>query len=115
MLPSPPRVRVLALALGAPLAAAAEVCEAPPPSSGPVSLMILKSPAQVQSLAKSLARGVPVVARDASTVIFRDGRVITADVEAASRQLNRLGWSKRRIDVVASFAKRRAGPARQRG
>jgi len=96
-------------------AAAAEVCETPPASTGPVSLMILKGPAQVQSLAKSLARGVPVVARDASTVIFRDGRVLTADVEAAGRHLNALGWSRRRIDVVASFAGRRARPARRGG
>lgn len=112
------RSRVLPLACCAVLSVAAsgsEVCESPPASNGPVALMILESPARVRALAASLARGVPVVARDDATVIFRDGRVITADVEAAGRHLNALGWSRRRIDVVASFAGARARPKRRRG
>ena len=102
---------LLALTAGA---AASEVCEAPP-ATGPVSLMILKSPGRVQSLAKSLARGVPVVARSESTVVFQDGRVMTSDVEAAGRELNRLGWSRRPIQVVASFPARQGRATRRRG
>jgi len=112
------RSLLLPLVLCALLASAArgsEVCESPPASTGPVALMILDSPARVRALAISLARGEPVVAHDESTVVFRDGRVITADVEAASRHLNALGWSGRRIDVVASFAGSRARPTRRRG
>jgi hypothetical protein len=95
-------------------AGANEVCD-PGQSRGAVSLMILKSDAQVHVLAKSLARGVPMAARDAATVVFQDGRVITSDVESAGRVLNALGWGARRIDVVASFGNRRARPARARG
>ena len=103
------------LALLASAGAASEVCEAPANANGPVSLMILKSPAKVRALAASLGRGVPVVSRSAHTVIFRDGRVITANVEEAGQQLNALGWSGRPVRVVASFANRRKGPARSRG
>ena len=110
----------LAPLLGA-VGTASEVCEAPAnpdPNAnpnGPVSLMILKSPAKVRALAASLGRGVPVVSSSTRTVIFRDGRVITADVEEAGQRLNALGWSKRPVRVVASFANRRKGPARSRG
>ena len=103
-----------ALLLIATPASAGEVCEAPP-SGGPVSLIILKGPRQVHELASALARGVPVAARDAATVAFQDGRVITSDAEGASRLLNRLGWGGRPISVVASFAPPRAMSARAPG
>ena len=88
------------------------MCEVPP-STGPVSLMILKGPTEVKELALALDRGVPVVARDAGTVVFQDGRVITSDVEGAGRHLNRLGWAERPIRVVASFSASR--PLQRRG
>jgi hypothetical protein len=94
---------VLALGLG-PAPASAESCI----PGGPVSLVILQSPKKVRELA--LALGGTVIRQEAETVIFRDGRVITADVEAAGRLINELGWGSRRIDIVASFPARRARP-----
>jgi hypothetical protein len=95
---------------------AGEVCDGGAASgSGPVSLLILKSDAQVHELARALARGVPVVSRDAGTVVFRDGRVITADVGGVDRHLNALGWSQRNIEIVASFGTTKARPRRARG
>jgi hypothetical protein len=103
---------VLALALGSPSAAqAGEVCEVPP-TSGPVALIILASGSKVHAYARTLKGAVAL--RDAETVIFGDGRVITADVEAAGRHLNALGWGARRVDVVASFPAARPRP-RSRG
>ena len=85
-----------------------EVCEARPSTSrGPVSLVILSSGARVQALAASV-KDTPVVARDANTVIFADGRVITADVDSAGDHLNALGWGSRHINVTATFPAKRA-------
>jgi hypothetical protein len=104
--------------------AANEVCDpgaagegpaAPGGPPGAVSLMILEDGEKVHGLAKALARGVPMAARGPQTVVFRDGRVITADVESAGRVLNALGWSARPIRVVATFGKPRARPRRARG
>ncbi len=88
---------------------AGQVCEVPS-SSGPLSLIILASGSKVHAYAKTL-KGT-VARRDAETVIFHDGRVITSDIEAAGRHLNDLGWGGRRIDVVASFSAPRARPRR---
>jgi hypothetical protein len=83
------------------------VCRLPP--SAPVSLVILQSGQKVRELAASV-RDAQVVRHDAETVIFDDGRVITADVSAAGEHLNALGWGARRIDVAVSFPRRRALP-----
>jgi hypothetical protein len=80
------------------------------PSSGPVALVILASGPKVLAYARKL-KGT-VIRRDAQTVIFDDGRVVTADVEAVARHLNAIGWGSRRIDVVAAFAPPRARPRR---
>jgi hypothetical protein len=97
--------------MGSPSAArAGEVCEVPP-SSGPVALIILASSSKVHSYVRTLKGAVAL--RDAETVIFGDGRVITADVEAAGRHLNALGWGARRVDVVASFPAARPRPRRR--
>ena len=104
-------VSPLVLALGSlATAQAGETCEVP---SGPVALVILSSGSKVLEYARAL-KGT-VVRHDARTVIFRDGRVITADIEAAGHHLNDLGWGARRIDVVASFPAQRARPRRARG
>jgi hypothetical protein len=87
---------------------AGEVCEVP--SSGPLSLIILASGSKVHAYAGTL-KGT-VVRQDAKTVIFLDGRVITADVAAAGRHLNDMGWGGRSINVVASFPAARARPRR---
>ena len=101
----------LVLALGSfATAHAGETCEVP---SGPVALIILTSGSKVLEYARTLKGTVAL--HDAKTVIFHDGRVITADVEAAGRHLNDLGWGARRIDVVASFPAQRARPRRARG
>jgi hypothetical protein len=92
-----------------------ERCEAGPPARGPVSLIILASGRSVHELAASVGRGAKVVAKDADTIIFDDGRVITANVEGASAHLNRLGWGARSIQVVASFPSAPARPRRDRG
>lgn len=85
-----------------------EVCERPT-YRGPVSLVILANGAKVRQLAASV-KDVPVVARDAETVIFADGRVITADVEGAGEHLNQLGWASRQVRVSATFPRKRARP-----
>jgi hypothetical protein len=89
-------------------AQAGKVCEVPS-GSGPVSLIILASGAKVQAYARTL-KGT-VARRDAETVIYHDGRVITADVEAAGRHLTDMGWGTRAIKVVASFPAPRARPS----
>jgi hypothetical protein len=111
---SPPRIpaaacslalgMALALGLGPAPAGAAESCT----PGGPVSLMILQSSQKVRELTQALDG--TVIRQEAKTVIFQDGRVITADVEAAGRLINELGWANRRIDVVASLPARRARP-----
>ena len=94
-------------------AGAGEVCESPP-SRGPVSLIILTSGRKVHELAASV-KDARIVAKDANTVVFDDGRVITADVDGAGEHLNQLGWGGRRIDVAVSFPAKRARPRRARG
>ena len=87
-----------------------ETCAVP---SGPIALIILASGPKVLTYARTLKGRV--LQHDARTVIFDDGRVITADVESAGAQLNELGWGSRRIDVVASFPAQRARPRSARG
>ena len=88
------------------------MCEVPT-ESGPVALIIVSSGAKVHAYARKL-KGT-VARQNEKTVIFHDGRVITADVEAAGRHLNDMGWGSRRVDVVASFSGRRPRPRRGRG
>ena len=78
-------------------------------SSSAVSLVILSSQKKVQQLAASI-KDARVLKRDAKTVIFSDGRVVTSDVTSASRLLNELGWGKRSISVMASFKARSRRP-----
>jgi hypothetical protein len=99
-------VAPLVLALGSSTTAhAGKVCEVPS-GSGPVALVILASGAKVHAYARTL-KGT-VAHRDAETVIFHDGRVVTSDIEAAGRHLNDLGWGGRGINVMASFPAPRA-------
>ena len=108
-------VLIACLLLPAGAGAEPEQCEARSAPRGPVSLIILQSGRSVHELAASLARGARVVAKDPETIVFDDGRVITADVEGASAHLNRLGWGGRPIQVVASFPSAPARPRRDRG
>jgi hypothetical protein len=78
-------------------------CSAAAAPSGPnISLILLASPERVHTLAASLTNA-EVIVRDAKTVIFTDGRVISADVGSVGDHLNALGWAERKIEVVASF------------
>ncbi len=112
-----PRSPSGALALALPLvlvlgsfanALAGETCEVP--SSGSVSLIILSSSSKVHAYARTLKGAV--ARQDKKTVIMRDGRVITSDVEAAGRMLNEIGWGGRSVNVMASFPAARARPRR---
>ena len=85
--------------------AGAQSCESKPGTRGPVSILILDSPQRVEEFAKTV-QGAKVAARDRGTVVFDDGRVVTADADAATRQLNGLGWGNRPIQVVASMSLR---------
>ena len=106
-------VPLLAIGTSPVPAAAGEVCESPP-ARGPVSLIILSSGRKVHELAASV-KNARILAKDANTVVFDDGRVITADVDGAGEHLNQLGWGGRRIDVAVSFPAQRARPRRARG
>jgi ABC-type amino acid transport substrate-binding protein len=103
-----------ACAFAAAPADANEVCD-PGASRGPIALMILTSGQKVHEYARATAKGSLVVAYDPTTVVFKDGRVITADVEAATGHLNRLGWASRGIRVVKTLPAPRARPRRARG
>ena len=80
--------------------AAGAVCESKP--TGSVMLLILPTQKKVHDYAASLSH-IPVVARDKTTVVFQDGRVVTSDVGRAGEHLNALGWATLRLEVVASF------------
>ena len=83
-------------------------CDAKPaPAAGPIALVILANPEKVAALAASLPPH-PISRRDETTVVYADGRVLTADVGRASAFLNELGWGHRRIEVVASAPRPRA-------
>ena len=85
--------------------ARAQSCEVAPKKSGPVSILILDSPRRVEAFAASV-QDARIAVRDRGTVIFDDGRVVTADTDGATRQLNELGWGNRPIQIVASFPMR---------
>jgi hypothetical protein len=86
----------------------AAVCESRP--TGSVMLLILPTKKKVHDYAATLNH-IPVVARDTTTVVFQDGRVVTADVGSAGEHLNNLGWASLELQVVASFGIR---PRRRR-
>lgn len=98
---------LLGAALAAASAHAAKGCRVMP--GGPVSLLILESAERVQRFAAGVS-GPEVLKRDDTTVIFDDGRVVTADVDSATLFLNELGWGNLQIQIVASFPKAAARP-----
>ena len=109
-------VRHWALPLGILLLAGAasgesESCESRP--TGPVSLILLQSPKAVHELAAALRGTVRV--RDATTVVFEDGRIVSSDVGKVGDHMNALGWSSRSIDMVSSLPARRARPRGRSG
>jgi Tfp pilus assembly protein FimV len=100
------------------LLAAAALVSAPPARAGSaglcspgdaqaaVSILVVASRQRVREFAASV-RDARVVRRDADTVLFEDGRVVTSDVGALGPHLNALGWGHRKIAIVGSFASRR--------
>jgi hypothetical protein len=105
-------IAALGLAEGHPVRAEGTSCDLP--ANVPVSLIVLQSERKVQELAASV-RNASIVRGDRETVIFDDGRVITADVSAAGDHLNELGWGNRRIEFAVSFPRRRRLPKRAVG
>ena len=103
----------LLLGVGAQAARAGESCEVGQ-LRGPLYLLILQSDHKVQEFAATV-RTARVVRRDSSTVIFSDGRVVTANVESATDHLNALNWGRRPIEIVASFPRARASRRRAVG
>ncbi|MDJ0866983.1 MAG: hypothetical protein QNK03_12800 [Myxococcota bacterium] len=102
-------VLTLAAALLAPATAFGQgkVCE---PAAGAVMVVVVDSPRQVRTAVAGM-RGRALVATE-DTVIYADGRVITASVEATSRHLNELGWAHRRLQLVGGVAR---APTPRRG
>jgi hypothetical protein len=74
-----------------------------------VSLLILDSARKVDEFA-AVPRDASIVVRERGLAIFEDGRVVTSDVDAATRHLNALGWADRPMQVVASFPMRPKPP-----
>ena len=79
-----------------------------------VQLLLLPTPAKVHEYAARLSH-IPVIARDASTVIFQDGRVVSSDAASVNEHLNDLGWASHRLEIVASFVSRKPRPRRSFG
>ena len=92
------------LAPGAEIPNAVNVC---PPDTGPVTVLIVDSERAVKSAAAQYT-DEPILHRDAETVIFEDGRVITSKVEDVSHYLNELGWSGRELQLLGSMPRRYA-------
>jgi hypothetical protein len=111
------RARVAALLLSllaAPAAQASGNMCGPPPT--PVLLVLVESKARVPGAAAGLSSTRRLV-DTADTVIYADGRAVTADLAAISGHLNELGWAERPIEIAgagtrlppASPSKRRRG------
>jgi hypothetical protein len=95
-----------AFAVSSPAASQAPgICD-PRAGQGSVSILVVASRQRVREFAASV-RDARVVRRDADTVLFEDGRVVTSDVGALGPHLNALGWGHRKIAIVGSFASRR--------
>jgi hypothetical protein len=94
--------------------AAAQSCDVGPALRGPVSILILASAAKVHEFA-SAVQGARIVVRENETVIFEDGRVVTASPDSATRHVNALGWGERGVQIVASFPLQPVGPPRRPG
>jgi len=77
------------------------------PSANDVSIVVVASADRVNRYAASL-RSVPILRRDAETIVFQDGRVVTSKVADVGRHLNALGWGHRNIQIVASLSRSRA-------
>jgi hypothetical protein len=97
----------LSLWLAPPALAEGGMCDAP---SEPVLLVLVRGPQQVEGAAAGLSRARPLVS-EKDTVIFAEGRVVTSDLESASRHLNTLGWAKRRIEIAGAGTSTRPPPA----
>ena len=95
-----------ALGTAVPAPAPAQQCDAGA-RSGPVTIVSVATARRVREYAATV-RGSRVLRRDAQTVIFADGRVVTADLAGLSRHLNALGWAHRPIQIVGSFSRRSA-------
>lgn len=76
-----------------------------PPDTGPITVLVLPN-AQAVRRASSQYADEPVLHRDAETVIFETGRVITSQVETVSDRLNELGWGGRDLQLIGTMPRR---------
>ena len=84
-------------------------CGARSQPGAPVWLIILDSPSRVHTYAATV-KNERVLRRDATTVVFESGRIVTSNVGTVGEFLNSLGWAERKLEIVASFPARRARP-----
>ena len=62
------------------------------PYSGPVTIVTVRNGA---ALERAMAdRSVPIAYSTEDTVIYEDGRVLTANVEGVGEHLNKVGWAQ---------------------
>lgn len=97
--PAAPRDPQPLLAAETPVADPPESCRVP--YSGPVTIIPVRSSA---AIARSLAerREVPVVYETDDTAIWRDGRVMTTDVENLGHHLDALGWAANPMTIAGA-------------
>jgi hypothetical protein len=96
-----------ALAISFPAGARSPAICDPVDVQGGVSILVVATREKVKEFSASV-RDARIVRRDAETVLFEDGRVVTSNVEALGGHLNALGWGQRSIAIVGSFSTRRA-------
>jgi hypothetical protein len=84
------------------------------PGSSPVMIVVVESPKQVRS-ASAQWKTTPIVVEKPETVVFADGRIVTSRVEAMGDQLQSLGWTHRRIEIVGGLPAASGAWQRRRG
>ncbi len=85
------------------------------PSRLPIQMIVVRNAQEVKSSAGNWPDD-PTLVREAETVIFSDGLIVTSDVEGTSSHLNELGWASRRIEFLAAAGlKSKSKRLRRRG
>ncbi|MBW2271866.1 MAG: hypothetical protein JRG96_01240 [Deltaproteobacteria bacterium] len=85
------------------------------PSRLPIQMIVVRNAQEVKSSAGNWPDD-PTLVREAETVIFSDGLIVTSNVEGTSDHLNDLGWASRRIQFLAAAGlKSKSKRLRRRG
>ena len=77
-------------------------------------IVVVESPGRVKS-ASALWKGTPIVVEKPETVVFADGRIVTSRIEAMGDQLQALGWTHRKIEIVGGLPAASGAWQRRRG